>query len=60
MKMRIRNLAVSTGVLFLLGTIALAQNVTDDVDASPEKRERNITRADEKLFKNFPPPTGAR
>jgi hypothetical protein len=26
-----------------------------DVNASPEKRDRNINRAAEKLFKNYPP-----
>ena len=26
-----------------------------DVKASPEKREKNINRAAEKLFKNYPP-----
>jgi Domain of unknown function (DUF4136) len=26
-----------------------------DVDASPEKREKNINKAAEKLFKNYPP-----
>jgi hypothetical protein len=28
-----------------------------DVDASPEKREKNINQAAEKLFKNYPPST---
>jgi len=33
-----------------------AASKTIDVKAKPEKREKNLTKAMDKLFKNFPPP----
>jgi hypothetical protein len=58
---RVEEILIGTLTVNMVGarskTIVWRGTATKEVDinASPEKRERNISRAAEKLFKNYPP-----